>query len=134
MRFFKTFILFLFSMGLMIIMSCSNDDGGPKITGQLRIVTSTSGNITNPSGMYGVTFTGLAGEDIGSEIGSFEMGYNEDTLVEFNRVGELLTVILYNVPTNCSKPGQLHFDSLFNAVLIPLDGSVKETTFTVECN
>ena len=133
MRFFnRTMLVALISI---FIISCTKDDEGERLKGQVRIITETSGANFDSNGKYGVTFTGLTGEDIGSEVGSFEMGYNDDTLVELNRVGELLSVILYNIPDNCMRAGETeHFDSLFNGILVPLDGSVVETTFTVECN
>jgi len=151
MRFFKTALISIFSLSLLLIISCNDDDGGEKLIGSMSFVTITNGPIDS-NHMYLMTFSDLVG-DLEYPDG-IEIGANDEKTVVFNRVGEQLTVYLSNLPDNCpasevssaSTTGSQwasggtpndpkHPEAEYQSIIvIPLDGSTGNLTFTIECN
>jgi len=149
MRLIKLLFLTLFVGYLSFLISCS-DDEGEKLSGQMLFVTSTTGDI-DPGHQYLIEFSGLVGElEIPDGI---VIGINDQQLVPFNRVGEQLTVYLSNIPAECadnvssssSTGSQLasggtpndpdHPDAQYQSIIIvPVDGSEGNLTFTIICN
>lgn len=128
MNFFSRLLIISFLM--LFTLSCTKDDG-ERIKPELNIVTITTGDFADPNGQYGITFSGLSGEDIASEIGAFAMGYNDDTVIQFNRVGEALSVKLFNIPDNCFEKGTTTpVDTLFIGIIT---GTSQEVIFELEC-
>ncbi len=141
-------LLTIVLLSFVFFMSCNNDDG-ERLKGQLGVTTVTTGTI-DANHKYFITFSGLVG-DLEYADG-IEIGANDNILIQMPRVGEILSVYLSNIPTDCPdvssasdtnnqigsngnpsdpKHPEAQYESIF---LVPGDGSAGELTFTVACN
>ena len=129
---------------LAFLVSC-NDEPEERLSGQVSVGINVTGPI-DADHKFLLTFSGLVG-DLELEDGVLVTA-NKDTTIAFNRVGERLSIFLNEVPSNCgnyslsssniialelvspSEPG-----AVFGAsIIVPLDGSLGEIGFNIECN
>lgn len=149
MKSIKTIFLGVFTFALVSFISCNTDDGGEKLSGQMKFITNTSGTI-DPGHMYLMTFSGLTGDqDIPDGV---QIGANDEQVVDFLRVGERLYVYLSNIPVECpdvsssSATGDQfasggtpndpqHPEAQYQSIIIiPVDGSQGSLQFDIICN
>jgi len=148
MKSIKITFLSVFTLALVFFISCSTDDGEKK-SGMGEVTMNVTGTI-DPGHKFLLTFSDLVG--IQDYPDGVEVSANESVDLVFPRVGELLSIYVSNIPTNCpdissssstgSQVGfnnnpsdgdhpEAEYESIF---LVPVDGSQGKLQFTIDCD